>query len=355
MKKQLLIAAVAATLGTSAMADISITGDAHMRYANTENGAAADTNSLDQRIRLKTVGTSGDTKVVMGLRTDNDDAQTSRATGGTTNHANATSTGTTTTTGLEVDYRFLTTKVGPVNVKVGDWWETTGLGLVRKGQKANSNTTGSAYNLSTTVANVDLSVQGTTGAGSTTVGAATEIAGWKIGVEHDNTNLTGYTDVTVQGTIGPVSIAAEKYDSDAEDNKADAGLVHVFGKVGGVTLHAAYAEWENDANGRRDNNSKFSPLGVSVLGSANGVNGNLALGNVNATDAQDEDVSGVRADFNVAGNAIQVAAGNLNAAGIDDGFADIIVTRDLSGAKLSLSAGQWNSNTSMGAKIAVKF
>jgi len=235
MKKQLLIAAVAATLGTSAMADISITGDAHMRYANTENGAAADTNSLDQRIRLKTVGTSGDTKVTLGLRTDNDTDQTSRATGGTE-----------TTTGLEVDYRFLTTKVGPVNVKVGDWWETTGLGLVRKGQKANSNTTGSAYNLSTTVANVDLSVQGTTGAGSTTVGAATEIAGWKIGVEHDNTNLTGYTDVTVQGTIGPVSIAAEKYDSDAEDNKADAGLVHVFGKVGGVTLHAAYAEWEND-------------------------------------------------------------------------------------------------------------
>jgi hypothetical protein len=125
--------------------------------------------------------------------------------------------------------------------------------------------------------------------------------------------------------------------------------------VGGVTLHAAYAEWENDSNERRDNNSKFSPLGVSVLGSANGVNGNLALGNVNATDPQDEDVSGVRADFNVAGNAIQVAAGNLNAAGIDDGFADIIVTRDLSGAKLSLSAGQWNSNTSMGAKIAVKF
>ena len=344
MKKQLLIAAVAATLGTSAMADISITGDALMRYANTENGTAADTNSLDQRVRLKMVGTSGDTKVVMGLRSDNDDTATSTRVGGG-GDSNA----------LEVDYRFLTTKVGPVNVKVGDWWETTGLGLVRKGQKANSNTTGSAYNLSTTVANVDLSVQGTTGAGSTTVGAATEIAGWKIGVEHDNTNLTGYTDVTVQGTIGPVSIAAEKYDSDAEDNKADAGLVHVFGKVGGVTLHAAYAEWENDANGRRDNNSKFSPLGVSVLGSANGVNGNLALGNVNATDGQDEDVSGVRADFNVAGNAIQVAAGNLNAAGIDDGFADIIVTRDLSGAKLSLSAGQWNSNTSMGAKIAVKF
>ena len=211
-----------------------------------------------------------------------------------------------------------------------------------------------AYNLSTTVANVDLSVQGTTGAGSTTVTAGTTIAGWKAVVEHDGTNNTGYTDVMVKGKIGPVNVAAEKYSSDSAT--ADAGLVHLFGKVGGgVTLHAAYAEWENDQTAARDDNSKFSPLGVSVLGTANGVNGNLALGNVNATDAQDEDVSGVRADFNVAGNAIQVAAGNLNAAGIDDGFADIIVTRDLSGAKLSLSAGQWNDNTSMGAKLAVKF
>ncbi|HIJ26731.1 MAG TPA: hypothetical protein HPP79_13810 [Gammaproteobacteria bacterium] len=120
-------------------------------------------------------------------------------------------------------------------------------------------------------------------------------------------------------------------------------------------MHGAYAEWVNDSAGQDAGDSnKFSPLGVSILGSATGVNGNLALGNVRS-DAQDEEVWGVRADFNVAGNAIQVVAGELDAAGIDDGFTDIIVTRDLSGAKLSLSAGQWNSNSSMGAKLAVKF
>jgi hypothetical protein len=71
-----------------------------MRYANTENGTAADTNSLDQRVRLKMVGTSGDTKLVMGLRSDNDDTTTStRVGGGGTSNA------------LEVDYRFLTTQV----------------------------------------------------------------------------------------------------------------------------------------------------------------------------------------------------------------------------------------------------
>ena len=345
MKKQLLIAAVAATLGTSAMADISITGDALVRFANTENGAAADTNSLDQRVRLKMVGTSGDTSVTFALRNDNDD---DAAAAGSTTAQSTRSTGT--DKHLEVDYSYLTTKAGPVNIKVGEWWETTGLGVARKGVGSGGN----SINLSTTISNVDLSVQGSAGNGSTTVTAGTTIAGWKTVIEHDTANNTGYTDVMVKGKIGPVNIAAEKYSSDAAT--ADAGVVHVFGKVGGgVTLHAAYAEWENDQTAARAGNSKFSPLGVSVLGSATGVNGNLALGNVNATDAQDEDVTGVRADFNVAGNAIQVAAGNLNAAGIDDGFADIIVTRDLSGAKLSLSAGQWNSNTSMGAKIAVKF
>jgi len=349
MKKQLLIAAVAATLGTSAMADISITGDALVRFANTENGAAADTNSLDQRVRLKMVGTSGDTSVTFALRNDNDDdaAAGSTAAGSTTAQSTR-STGT--DKHLEVDYSYLTTKAGPVNIKVGEWWETTGLGVARKGQGSGGN----SINLSTTISNVDLSVQGSAGNGSTTVTAGTTIAGWKTVIEHDTANNTGYTDVMVKGKIGPVNIAAEKYSSDAAT--ADAGVVHLSGKVGGgVTLHVAYAEWENDQTAARATNSKFSPLGVSVLGTATGVNGNLALGNVNATDAQDEDVTGVRADFNVAGNAIQVAAGNLNAAGIDDGFADIIVTRDLSGAKLSLSAGQWNDNTSMGAKLAVKF
>ena len=345
MKKQLLIAAVAATLGTSAMADISITGDALVRFANTENGAAADTNSLDQRVRLKMVGTSGDTSVTFALRNDNDD---DAAAAGSTTAQSARTTGT--DKHLEVDYSYLTTKAGPVNIKVGEWWETTGLGVARKGVGSGGN----SINLSTTISNVDLSVQGSAGNGSTTVTAGTTIAGWKTVIEHDTANNTGYTDVMVKGKIGPVNIAAEKYSSDAAT--ADAGVVHVFGKVGGgVTLHAAYAEWENDQTAARAANVKFSPLGVSVLGTATGVNGNLALGNVNATDAQDEDVTGVRADFNVAGNAIQVAAGNLNAAGIDDGFADIIVTRDLSGAKLSLSAGQWNDDTSMGAKLAVKF
>jgi hypothetical protein len=342
MKKQLLIAAVAATLGTSAMADISITGDALMRYASTEdaNGSAADENQLDQRIRLKMVGTSGDTKVVMGLRTDNDEATTTARTGG----ADATMNG------IETDYRFISTKVGGATVKVGEWWESTGLGLVRKGQSSGTN----AVRVSGTVADVDLGLQGTVDGPEVVIDASTTIAGVKLGLEHDTTDNTGYIDATIEGKMADINYAAEIYQSDATASDADAHLVHLFTKIGGATVHFAAAKWEADSGTARVNNVKFSPLGVSILGTATGINGELAVGNVNAGTTEDK-VTGARVDFNMAGNSIQLAAGNLEVGTVDKSFTDIIVTRDLAGAKLALSAGEWNSRKSMGAKISVKF
>ena len=342
MKKQLLIAAVAATLGTSAMADISITGDALMRYASTEdaNGSAADENQLDQRIRLKMVGTSGDTKVVMGLRTDNDETETTARTGGANADMN----------GIETDYRFISTKVGGATVKVGEWWESTGLGLVRKGQSSGTN----AVRVSGTVADVDLGLQGTVDGPEAVIDASTTIAGVKLGLEHDITDNTGYTDVTIKGKMADVNYAAEIYQSDATASDADAHLVHLFTKIGGATVHLAAAKWEADSGNARANNVKFSPLGVSILGTATGINGELAVGNVNAGTTEDK-VTGARVDFNMAGNSIQLAAGNLEVGTVDKSFTDIIVTRDLAGAKLALSAGEWNSRKSMGAKISVKF
>ena len=343
MKKQLLIAAVAATLGTSAMADISITGDALMRYASTEdaNGSAADENQLDQRIRLKMVGTSGDTKVVMGLRTDNDETFTTARTGGGASPS---------TNGIETDYRFISTKVGGATVKVGEWWESTGLGLVRKGQSSGTN----AVRVSGTVADVDLGLQGTVDGPEAVIDASTTIAGVKLGLEHDTTDNTGYIDATIEGKMADINYAAEIYQSDATASDADAHLVHLFTKIGGATVHLAAAKWEADSGNARANNVKFSPLGVSILGTATGINGELAVGNVNAGTTEDK-VTGARVDFNMAGNSIQLAAGNLEVGTVDKSFTDIIVTRDLAGAKLALSAGEWNSRKSMGAKISVKF
>lgn len=361
MKKQLLIAAVAATMATASMADIFITGDAHMRFASVENGVQdrGDKNTLDQRIRLKVVGTSGGVKVVLGLRTDDDGRDSSRAGRGEDEAS-----------GLDVDYRFLTTKIGGVTIKVGDWWETTGLGLVRKGQKSGAN----AIRLSTAIAGIDLAIQNNLGNGagyrdstvydidvaashSLVLNAATTIAGIAVGVEHNTADNKGYTDITFKGKVGPINFALENYYSDA--TAADANLIHLFTKVSGITYHFAYAAWDADTDNARASNNKFSPLGVSILGSSNGTNGNLALGNVNdrSMGADDSDkVTAVRADFTMASMDIQVVAGNLKLGNIDKFFSDIIITRSLgNNASLKLSAGEYNSLTSMGAKISVKF
>ena len=68
MKKQLLIAAVAATMTSAAMADISISGDAKFEYQNVEaTGNTTNTNRTNTEVNLKLRGKSGDTSVVVDV------------------------------------------------------------------------------------------------------------------------------------------------------------------------------------------------------------------------------------------------------------------------------------------------
>jgi hypothetical protein len=128
MKKRLLIAAVAATMSVAATADISITGDAYTSFASQKvmSVGGGSNNRDDQRVRVKIVGSAGDTKVVAVIRNDGvtrvdaakDGSQTSSA------HKN----------GLHMDSLYVTTKAGPVNIKAGDYWDTVGLGARSKGE-----------------------------------------------------------------------------------------------------------------------------------------------------------------------------------------------------------------------------
>lgn len=65
MKKQLLIAAVAATMSVSALADISITGAASAKWTHTDSDVAttANTNVYAQDLDITITGTSGATTV----------------------------------------------------------------------------------------------------------------------------------------------------------------------------------------------------------------------------------------------------------------------------------------------------
>jgi hypothetical protein len=63
MKKQLLIAAVAATMATVSIADVSITGGAKINFTNTDTTGADSVNQFNHDIDFTLAGKNGDTSV----------------------------------------------------------------------------------------------------------------------------------------------------------------------------------------------------------------------------------------------------------------------------------------------------
>jgi len=394
MKKQLLIAAVAATMTSVAIADISIKGDATLEYANIDNGNTnTSSNAMRQRVRLHTTGKSGDTTVKLGLRNDG----ATRVSNGARSSEGARASGSNAglsagSSQFNVDYLYLTTKVGALNIKAGDWWDTTGLGVARKG-KADAD----RIEFSTNVEGWKLAVETGADSSSTVLTANGKIAGFATTFEHntgvavdgvfavsnalgstaatatnrvsgfDAVNHGDYTDVSIKGMVGSVGVAAE-YFAGTNDTRgsivglnddADAAVVHVWTKASDIVWHAVYATTDEGVAGITGNGNKWSPLGVSILANAPGVNGAGAIGNFG--DSEDE-VFGVRADMKLAGLDVQVAVGNLElnknnaATDLDDSFYDIIVKRPLGkGSDMQFSYGSWNDVDSAAAKISVKF
>jgi len=108
MKKQLLIAAVAATMGTAAIADISISGNAKYEYINQEVGSAESTNKGNTEVNLKVTGKTGDTTIVVSQ-------EFSEASG------NVTDSGGAVASNLDIEDMYIATKIGDVNLKFGNW------------------------------------------------------------------------------------------------------------------------------------------------------------------------------------------------------------------------------------------
>ncbi|SMM98096.1 hypothetical protein SPONL_1834 [uncultured Candidatus Thioglobus sp.] len=399
MKKQLLVAAVAATMASVSsisMADISIKGDATFEYANIDDdNNNTDVNRTRQRVRLHVTGKSGDTTVKMGVRNDG----RTRVSGGaiTSEDANTKQVGSdagnpSKGSQLNVDYLYITTKIGALNIKVGDWWDTTGLGVARKG-KADAD----RVEFSTKAAGWKLGAEVGADSSSTVLSASGKVGGFTVKVEHNTavslngadttqgtitaangststgtvsvgisglaaTNKGKYSDISVKGKIGAVGIAAEYFSgtNDTRDSlglgkDADASVLHLWTKASGVTWHVAYAQTDAGVAGITGSGNKFSPLGVSILANAPGVNGAGAIGNFGNTK---DSVVGVRADMKLAGMGVQLAAGNLslNDKAVDKSFYDVIVKRSLGkGSTIQFSRGSYNDVDSTAAKVSVKF
>ena len=339
MKKQLLIAAVAATMTSVAMADISISGSANIKMAGkalSTDAAAVQTSS--QNMDIDITGSNGATKVIAHLDIDN-----ASSTGGTDT---STDGGT-----INVDKLYMTTAIGSVNVKAGDW--SSCVGMVEGVQKCV--TTDNSISLSTKVGGYTIGVSGGMSDDSATNSLAIsgKVAGFDVKIKESEHT---YTDIAVKGDLAigtGTGFYVEHMNRDAADS--DATLIAAHTVINGVTVKAA--SWEADTAGvtaANLNTGEIRPLGTSLVGDYHTAHA--------TTLATIKDIKGVGANMDIQGNNVNVVVGNYDTATLNNlDFADVVVTRKLAaGTTLDMSYGKIDTSatadtTNFGAIINVKF
>ena len=336
MKKQLLIAAVAATMATASMADISIKGSANIKMAGKDLSTNTfTTQSSSQNMDVDITGSNGATKVIAHLDIDN-----ASSTGGTDT---STDGGT-----INVDKLYMTTAIGSVNVKAGDW--SSCVGMVEGVQKCV--TTDNSISLSTKVGGYTIGVSGGMSDDSATNSLAIsgKVAGFDVKIKESEHT---YTDIAVKGDLAigtGTGFYVEHMNRDAADS--DATLVAAHTVVNGVTLKAA--SYEADVTGLASNTGDIRPLGTSLVGDYHTAHADTLVGI--------KDIKGFGINTDVAGNNVNVVVGNYDTTALNGlDFADIVVTRKLAaGTTLDMSYGKIDTSatddtTNYGAIINVKF
>ncbi len=339
MKKQLIIAAVAATMASVSQAGISITGDSYFSYANNAIGyddtrTDFDKNVDSQRVRLKVVGTTGATKVTAVIRNDG----VTRADRGSTDATN-------TKGALHMDSLYIMTKAGRFNIKAGDYWGTVGLGARSKGTAKKN-----AISLSAKVGPATLGVF-TSGddAHSTNVNASAKVKGVAIKA---TINPKRFTNLSVKGAFKGITGALDLYldrstdDTTGDKKKNNTTLIHVGGKFRSVQFDVASIRNKKAYNKSDDendkDNAKFAPLGSMLIGTA--ARGGTATAVVNV--GQFTSIVGVAVSTKLLGNTVK---GIYSSSKMPSGTSEekvtgieLIVTRPLGGAKLTANFGKFS-------------
>lgn len=358
MKKRLLIAALAATMSVAATADISITGDAYVSFASNKVAGEVlgeNNNKDDQRVRVKVVGSAGDTKVVAVIRN------------GSTTRVDRNPE---MDDGLHMDSLYITTKVGSVDIKAGDYWGTIGLGArsMEAGKKnavAISTKVANNWTVGVFTANGSDGADGskTDGSKSTNVNVSGKIGPVEVTAVH---NPDQFTDVSAQATIGNIFVAAELW-KDKTDIENDTTLIHIGGKVSGFKWDIA--QIKNDIGegvGSSKNphaTGKLAPLGSMLIGT----NARGATTTAVANVADFTEILGVSVGTEIAGNTVKAiytknTLTDTTAVDADITGTELIVSRPLSnGSTLTANIGKvsgdkksWNE-TNMGVRLDVRF
>ena len=217
MKKQIIAAAVAATMTSVALADISITGATKINYTNTEYDDGTTSNAVKNETDVAITGKNGDTTVVIKLEMDDSDSQSSSSQTGSSHSAG---------TGVDLEDVYMTTKVGDLTVKAGDW--DNGNNFLRGSDR---------------VAN-QLQVNGSIG---------------PVGVQFNSGHGASDEKVTVSTAVGGVNL---KYVTQAKDNEIVAST-----NVGGVgvTFHLDNNDAANTDKSSLELTGKVGDMGVKFV------------------------------------------------------------------------------------------
>ena len=293
MKKQIIAAAVAASLSAVALADVSITGSAKVNWTSTDAGAATGSSrAMTHELDYNVVGKSGDTAF----------------------HANIESVDVS-GKAFKVKNQYMTTKVGNFDVKMGNWYtgdSNLNNGAAQESQVQFGTTMGPASVTANHMPKAD-------GHDHNEVHLKTTIAGLAVGVEQENTNA--HRIVSLSGEMGGVSFAYADSDSDVTGDNEQNLTIKTDVAGFGVEYHQTESQDGTSSDG-------FYGLKSAL-----------------------KDAKGFGVTTSLAGNKVQLR--NYEVDGVRDN--KVIVTRSLaSGASAEVTYVNGDSDTVLDVELLVK-
>ena len=315
MKKQLLIAAVAATMTSVAIADISITGGMKANYKSTET-ANVNVNTITTETDLQVTGKTGGTTVYMELNHDSSDGLS------TADNPN-----------FNVEDVWMKTSIAGATVKVGTWNGSDSL-VSRDSDRATGK-----FDVRTTVSGVTVIVDGSADANKN-ITFKGDVAGVAASYKIDD---LGADEYKLSTTMNGVTVAYHNVDDlDATASTGKSSLM-VSGAVQGFNL--TYAQAETDSGATINSDSYFGDTAT-----------------YKTPVAQGSDISGFGISTSLAGNTVSAKSITVENTATDTDIVKFVVTRPLAaGATLEVQYTDEDTGTTASSRetfdveLAVKF
>ena len=289
MKKQLLIAAVAATMATVSIADVSITGGAKINFTNTDTTNDDSVNQFNHDIDFTLAGKNGDTSVSVTVANE--------TTGATT----------TTDTKFDVENAYVASKVMGANVKVGQW-------AGADSNMANGTRSAGKFSADMTFSGVKVQFEDqSTGSKSITLsGSVADVAVSHEMFQNDD------TDTTVSGSFGGVNAKYRSVKDDSDSANGDKRSFALSTEVNGITL--SYNDVDVKGTGQTSSDDWFGTF-----------DGTCTTTSILATCINE--ATGFGVSTALAGNTVTLKSYDIKeiSTATDDSYTKVVVNRPLAG------------------------